>query len=372
MRTLSLAILAFMLPATAPLAAQTLHRADLDGGQEVPPVATSAAGWGTFTLNANGTLSYLVRTAGLNGTAAHIHEAPAGQNGNIVFTLSGGPATWSGTTAALTSAQMASLRSGGWYVNVHTASNPGGEIRGQIQPRPASCAALLQGSQENPPVNTSAGGAGTFVVNPDRTITYNVTTTGLTGTAAHIHTGNPGVNGRILFTLAGGPTLWSGTTSAMTADQYSTMQAGGLYVNVHTAANPGGEIRGQIFPVGIPYGKSCPRPGGAAGTPALSQTGAPMETELIQLTLTGGTPNGTGVIQASLNPDAVLSSGCPLWIAMPFVRQVNITLDASGSRTVSTRLPSVARDLPVYVQFTGTQAGTTYRANALAITIQQL
>lgn len=48
------------------------------------------------------------------------------------------------------------------------------------------------------------------------------------------------------FGLEGGPTRWTGKTLALTAEQKATLLSGGFYVNVHTAANPGGEIRGQI------------------------------------------------------------------------------------------------------------------------------
>lgn len=113
--------------------------ATLTGAQEVPPVTTSASGSATFTLNPTAnTLTYNVTTTGIVnpilvlGSAGHIHEAPAGANGNIVFVLEGSPPSFSGKTAALTSAQVTTLFAGGFYVNVHTAANPGGEIRGQI------------------------------------------------------------------------------------------------------------------------------------------------------------------------------------------------------------------------------------------------
>ena len=55
-----------------------------------------------------------------------------------------------------------------------------------------------------------------------------------------------GVPGPIVINLLGGPTNWSGTTAALTVEQKAQLKAGLLYVNVHTARNPAGEIRGQL------------------------------------------------------------------------------------------------------------------------------
>jgi hypothetical protein len=105
----------------------------LDGAQETPPVDTRASGVATLKLNADKTLSYDVGTSGpLSAFAAHIHQAPPGTPGPILFPLEGGPWTWSGTTPPLTPAQQAALINGELYVNAHTADHPAGEIRGQI------------------------------------------------------------------------------------------------------------------------------------------------------------------------------------------------------------------------------------------------
>jgi hypothetical protein len=69
--------------------------------------------------------------------------------------------------------------------------------------------------------------------------------TGLTATAAHIHTGAVGVNGGVLYPLTLTSIGAQGTQAITTAD-LANLEAGNFYVNAHTAANPGGEIRGQI------------------------------------------------------------------------------------------------------------------------------
>jgi cysteine-rich repeat protein len=117
--------------------------------------------------------------------------------------------------------------------------------------------ATLDGAQETPPVVTGATGSATFVLNGDDTLTYNVVTTGLTATMAHIHSGASGVPGPIVINLAGGPTMWFGTTAPLTAEQKAQLKAGLLYVNVHTAANVNGEIRGQIGFAPTASGDGC-------------------------------------------------------------------------------------------------------------------
>jgi hypothetical protein len=108
----------------------------------------------------------------------------------------------------------------------------------------------LSGAEENPPVTTSASGAGSFVFGADKSVSGSVTTTGIDGIAAHIHTGARGKNGPVTVPLAKtGDNVWSvkpGTT--LTDAQYASYKAGEFYVNVHSAANKGGEIRGQIQP----------------------------------------------------------------------------------------------------------------------------
>ena len=108
----------------------------------------------------------------------------------------------------------------------------------------------LSGDQEVPPVKTAATGAGSIMVATDGSVSGSVTTTGLTGTAAHVHTGAVGMNGPVIIPLtktADG--VWSVPAGAkLGADQLTAYRAGGLYVNVHTEANKGGEIRTQLTP----------------------------------------------------------------------------------------------------------------------------
>ena len=108
----------------------------------------------------------------------------------------------------------------------------------------------LSGSQEVPPVTTSASGTGTIVVGADKSVSGSVTTTGVAGSAAHIHIGAAGKNGPVIIPLTKtADNVWSVPASAKLTDaQYESYKSGGLYVNVHSAANKGGEVRGQLNP----------------------------------------------------------------------------------------------------------------------------
>ena len=108
----------------------------LSGAQEVPPVTTAATGSGTITIGADGSVSGSVTTTGVAATAAHIHEAPAGKNGPIIIPLTKtSDNVWTVPPGAkLTDAQYQSFKAGNLYVNVHSAANKGGEIRGQLKP----------------------------------------------------------------------------------------------------------------------------------------------------------------------------------------------------------------------------------------------
>jgi hypothetical protein len=108
----------------------------------------------------------------------------------------------------------------------------------------------LSGDQEVPPVSTSATGMGKITVADNGSVSGSVSVQGLAPTMAHIHLGAAGKNGPVIIPLtktADG--VWSVPPDAkLTAEQMKSYQAGDLYVNVHTDANKGGEIRAQIKP----------------------------------------------------------------------------------------------------------------------------
>ncbi|TAH37421.1 MAG: CHRD domain-containing protein [Planctomycetota bacterium] len=355
-------VLFLWLVLAAPLAAQDRFRATLDGDQEVPPVATAAGGWAEFTLNTDGSLGYRVETWGLSGTAAHIHTGTAGSSGSVLFPLAGGPESWIGVTPPLAAADVAALRSAGLYVNVHTVAHPGGEIRGQIDASPRVFAAHCNGAQvvlHNPTTETAEG---RLTVDDDRSITYHVESATYTGYAAHIHLGGPGVNGAIVFALQGGPLVWSGTTAPMTPEQFTIMQAGGYYVNIHHSITPGDEIRGQILNQGERYGFGC----GAA--PRLSVDGATMPGAPLSLRLDGGVAGSTGVLVVSTAPASGALHACALLAAPPFVRQFPVQLDAAGAARIALQGPDLPASADFYLQF-GARPGQSSNAVKLRVEV---
>jgi hypothetical protein len=111
-------------------------KATLDGKSEVPPNAS--AGTGTADIDydaATKKLTWKVTYSGLSGpaTAAHFHgPAEAGKNAGVEVAIPNAGSSPVSGSATLTDAQAADLMAGKLYVNVHTAANPGGEIRGQV------------------------------------------------------------------------------------------------------------------------------------------------------------------------------------------------------------------------------------------------
>lgn len=107
----------------------------LSGGNEVPPVATSATGTATVTIKPDHSVVVKESVSGMTATASHIHEAAAGANGPVIvpFTKTADNTFAAADTAKLTDAQYESFKAGKLYVNVHSAANPGGEIRAQLK-----------------------------------------------------------------------------------------------------------------------------------------------------------------------------------------------------------------------------------------------
>jgi CHRD domain len=108
----------------------------LTGAEEVPAVTTTATGAGTIVIGSDKAVSGSIKTTGIEGIAAHIHQAAPGKNGPPIITLTkGADGEWTVPAGAmLTDAQLASYTAGELYVNVHSPANKGGEIRAQLKP----------------------------------------------------------------------------------------------------------------------------------------------------------------------------------------------------------------------------------------------
>jgi hypothetical protein len=108
----------------------------------------------------------------------------------------------------------------------------------------------LSGDQEVPPVSTRASGSGSITVAGDGSVSGSISTRGVKATMAHIHVGAAGANGPVIVPLQQtGEGVWSVPPGArLTGEQMVRYQAGDLYVNVHSEAHKGGEIRAQLRP----------------------------------------------------------------------------------------------------------------------------
>lgn len=134
------ALAAALLLAAPALAATEHFHADMAGPSEVPANTTAGTGTVDATLDtATKKLAYTVTWSNLTGpaTMAHIHgPAPAGKNAGVIVPLGDSPTSPITGSATLTDAQIAALENGMYYVNVHTDTHKGGEIRGQLTKAP--------------------------------------------------------------------------------------------------------------------------------------------------------------------------------------------------------------------------------------------
>lgn len=223
----------------------------LTGAQEVPSNTSPAIGSGTFLVDtvAN-TMTYFIAYSGLTTaeTAAHIHGvSDPGVNSGVLHGLAAGSpkvGVWN-----YLESQEADILAGRTYVNIHTTMFPGGEIRGQI----VDLVASLDSAQEVPPNATTGTGWGVFTIDRTaKTLSYHIAFSGVgTETAAHIHGYTPhGINSGVVHNLpAGSPKV--GVWNYPPAMEDAILD-GLTYVNVHSAAFPGGEIRGQIVTNVVP------------------------------------------------------------------------------------------------------------------------
>lgn len=235
-------------------------RALMNAAEEVPaPTGNVAGARGTFTAAATktatgATLQWRLTFSNLTGdaAAAHIHTGERGQAGPVTVALCG-PCTSGATgTADITAAVLSTIQAGGAYVNVHTATNRAGEIRGQLGSI-ASVRPVLHARQEVPRPKGAARATGRFTLTAVKTgssavITWRLTFSRLTGraVAAHIHTGRRGVAGPVAVSLCGPCRTGASGRATVGGAVLAALESGRAYVNVHTARNPAGEIRGQI------------------------------------------------------------------------------------------------------------------------------
>lgn len=242
------------------LSQKLMVSARLSGAQEVPAVTTNANGVASFFMNASmDTMCVNISVNGLSGpiTGIHVHDGEAGTNGPVLTNLtpyvSGNRITTMLTGSDLTPAIRAQYLRGELYLNVHTAANPNGEIRGQLTlESDYAFHAYIDAAQEVPLTTSPGTGVGVFNLSIDkRELTVNVTVDNLSGPiiGAHLHYGKPGVAGGVainLTTLINGNSIKGTVPTALPADLLESVMNDSIYVNIHTNSNMLGEIRGNV------------------------------------------------------------------------------------------------------------------------------
>lgn len=271
-------ILLFTSQAAANKDGTILLTARLSGGQEVPKVVTSAKGLVTIILEEDRSLTINGVFDGLSGavTNCHFHNGAFGVAGSVIIDLKSyvkGNRIY-GKIPTPSKAFIALLTSDNIYLNVHTAANAGGEIRGQVYTENEyHLWTIMSGAFEVPMVNTQALGLASVVLSASLTkLEYKVVVNGLSGpiTAAHLHYGSSSVSGPVAFPLTITGNVLTGSFNVDTAF-IAKIDSGKVYVNIHTAANPGGEIRGQLGFINGVYGYDALMDG-ATEVPAVTST----------------------------------------------------------------------------------------------------
>jgi hypothetical protein len=262
-------VLAFALAAVGGAAARSQANtirigAAMAAANEIPsPKGDVGNARGTFTatVTKNGTgaeLSWRLEFSNLSGNAiaAHIHVAARGVAGPVRVPLCA-PCTSGVTgTATITADVLDAILNDRAYVNVHTPTNPAGEIRDQVS-IVANVKTTLRAAQERPkPKGKLAKAKGTFTATVSRSgstgvITWRLTFAKLSGRAiaAHIHSGARGKPGPVIVPLCAPCRSGAHGRVTVKASVLNALESGRTYVNVHTKKNPAGEIRGQLAAV---------------------------------------------------------------------------------------------------------------------------
>ena len=238
----------------------------INSAQEIPApsgVPTTAGGFALLEYDdTSKELSWNIAWQDLSGDVVgmHIHgPATAGNTAGVALNVGGvsGLTSPSIGSAVISDDFAASLLAGESYINIHTSANAPGEIRGQVNPGNINLLAGLDTAQEIPaPVDVSADAGGTawIAYDPETNLLgWNIGWENLTGPPVGMHFHGPagvgetaGVNVNIgEISGLSNPSIGSTTITEEFADQLLNNQ---WYINVHTATNGPGEIRGQVVP----------------------------------------------------------------------------------------------------------------------------
>jgi CHRD domain len=240
---------------------EELFVAGLRGVEEVPPVTTDATGTLTLALDrSTSALRFRLEQTVAGATAAFLHIGSPGEVGSPEIPLLPLSADASGTVS-LTASEVTALDEGRLYVNVKSAAFPGGEIRGQVlRPGERAYVADLSGAQQTPPVVSAGSGRLTFILGPvgidprcpapSACVKWRVTTANITPIFGNLHRGPAGlVSHVVLMGFDPLAPLITGT-EPFQPDQAADLRRGLCFGDMHSAAFPDGELRGQLIELG--------------------------------------------------------------------------------------------------------------------------
>lgn len=261
--------LAFALAAVGGAAARSQANtiriaAGMTAANETPtPKGDVGAAQGTFTAtltktSSGASMAWRLEFSNLSGNAiaAHVHVAARGAAGPVRVPLCAPCTSGVSGTANIDAVVLDAIQNDRAYVNVHTPTNPAGEIRDQVS-IVASVKTSLRAAQERPkPKGSVRRARGTFTATITRSgtsavVAWRLTFSKLTGkaVAAHIHSGARGKAGPVIVPLCAPCRNGASGRATVDASVLGALEAGRAYVNVHTRKNQAGEIRGQIAAV---------------------------------------------------------------------------------------------------------------------------
>jgi hypothetical protein len=284
--------------------------------QETEAVESDATGHCLARLDGN-TFEVICRHTVENVTQAHIHRAAAGVDGPITHPFESAESPFRGVFE-FSADDLADLEAGLLYINVHSDAFPAGEVRGQIGPRADSAVFFpLEAEQETGQVNTDNTGHCMAVLNPlgtAFTIACSHTVEDVSG--AHIHRGAAGEDGPIVFGFDEATTIFDQAIAEderfdeayRFSDLLADLRRGDLYVNVHSPAFPGGELRGQITRPGLVQYFPQFGSGGANGQEGLASSVVltnPSPTEVTEGTMFFFAPDGQPMTVGIVEGDEV-------------------------------------------------------------------
>ena len=256
-------VLLLAVPLTGLLAAPAaadVHVFDaiIDGSQIIPPTNSPGSGWAIATIDdVSGYVHVIGAYQDLLGPVVEMHLHGPGDgtpNGGTLLYLDndGGTAGTFEGDGILEAEDIPPLLKGFGYVNIHTTTHQGGEIRGDLGPAPVEVPFPLDGDQVVPPVSTAGEAEAVVTIDPDtRQVTVVGSYQGLSSAARGAELrgpARPGENGKLLVTLSvsGGSAGRISGGGQVKNKNLPAVLGGGAYLVVQSMLHPDGELRGQV------------------------------------------------------------------------------------------------------------------------------